>query len=183
MTRTERVRSIARRAAGPATAVLMVAGLLATVGTRPATGPDRGRTVRLAADTTLAHKVAQSPLVTAVSPATDELDAFALGPDNAVETASWAPGFSAGWHGWTPLNGGVAAPSTQVGAVSRVAGRIDAFVVGTDFHAYWASRSPGDTGWQGWSGLDSPQLAPGTSITAVARSADNMDIFAVGADY
>jgi len=41
--------------------------------------------------------------VTAVSRATDKLDAFVIGNDGRVWTAAWEPGFTDWWHGWWPI--------------------------------------------------------------------------------
>ena len=41
-------------------------------------------------------------------------------------------GFTDGWHGWWPLNGGVAAPDAHVTAVSRSQDKLDIFAIDTD---------------------------------------------------
>ena len=63
-----------------------------------------------------------------VSRSTDKLDIFVIGTDSRVYTAAWEPDFADGWHGWWPLNGGVAAPGAPVTAVSRSADKLDIFV-------------------------------------------------------
>jgi hypothetical protein len=116
--------------------------------------------------------------VHAVSRSADHLDAFVIGTDNRVYTAAWEPDFTDWWHGWWPLNGGVAAPGAHVTAVSRSADHLDVFVVGTDGGVYTAAWEPDfPDWWHGWWRIGGVVAPQGAYVGAVSRSADKLDIF------
>ncbi len=114
----------------------------------------------------------------AVSRSADKLDAFVVGTDNRIYTAAWEPSFSDWWHGWWPLNGGVAAPGAHVTAVSRNTDKLDVFVVGTDGRVYTAAWEPSfPDWWHGWWPIGNIRVPQGAPVHAVSRSADKLDIF------
>lgn len=116
--------------------------------------------------------------VHAVSRSTDKLDAFVIGTDRRVYTAAWEPAFTDWWHGWWPLNGGVAAAGAHVTVVSRSTNKLDAFVVGTDGGVYTAAWEPGFTDWwHGWWRIGNVRVPQGSRVHAVSRSQDKLDIF------
>lgn len=117
-----------------------------------------------------------------VSRSADHLDIFAVASDHKIYTAAWEPAFTDGFHGWWPVQGGIAAPNTSVTAVSRSANKLDIFCVGTDQKVYTAAWEPDFTTWHGWWPVLGGVAAPGTSVFAVSRSADHLDIFCVGTD-
>ena len=113
-----------------------------------------------------------------VSRSTDKLDIFVMGTDNRVYTAAWEPSFTDWWHGWWPLNGGVAAPGAHVTVVSRSTDKLDAFVVGTDGRVYTAAWEPSfPDWWHGWWPIGDIRVPQGASVHAVSRSTDKLDIF------
>jgi hypothetical protein len=115
------------------------------------------------------HGVSRSP---------DKLDAFVIGTDNRVYTAAWEPAFTDWWHGWWPLNNGIAAPGAHVTAVSRNTDKLDVFVVGTDGRVYTAAWEPAFTDWwHGWWPIGGIRVPQGAPVHAVSRSADKLDIF------
>ena len=121
------------------------------------------------------------PMVTAAARGGDRLDLFAAGADHGTYTAALLPG-SAGWQGWSQVQGGVSAPGTFLHAVSRGPNLLDAFTVGTDLGVWTAAWQPGNTNWRGWWRVGNLQTAPNSSVFGVSRSANKLDIFAVGAD-
>ncbi|OYW15242.1 MAG: hypothetical protein B7Y82_10885 [Sphingomonadales bacterium 32-65-25] len=120
--------------------------------------------------------------ITLVSRSTNKLDAFCVGSDRGIYTAAWEPAFTDGWRGWWRVQGGVAAPGTDVHAVCRSADKLDIFCVGSDRGIYTAAWQPGDTSWRGWWRVQGGVAAPKTSVTAVSRRKDHLDIFCVGTD-
>ena len=90
---------------------------------------------------------------------------------------------AAGWGGWWPIQGGIAAGNTSVFGVSRSTDKLDIFCVGTDHGTDTAAWQPGDAHWGGWWGVQAGIDAPGSSVTAVSRSADKLDAFCVGTDH
>jgi hypothetical protein len=123
-------------------------------------------------------RAAAGASVNGVSRSVDKLDVFVIGLDNRVYTAAWEPSFPDWWHGWWPLNGGVAAPGAPVTVVSRNTDKLDAFVVGTDGRVYTAAWEPSFSDWwHGWWPIGDIRVPQGARVTAVSRSADKMDIF------
>jgi hypothetical protein len=121
--------------------------------------------------------------ITLVSRSTNKLDAFCVGSDRGIYTAAWQPAFTDGWRGWWRVQGGVAAPGTDVHAVCRSADKLDIFCVGSDRGIYTAAWQPAFTdGWRGWWRVQGGVAAPNTSVTAVSRRKDHLDIFCVGTD-
>jgi hypothetical protein len=113
-----------------------------------------------------------------VSRGTDKLDIFVTGTNNRVFAAAWEPDFADGWHGWSPVLGGVAAPGAHVTAVSRRADHLDIFVVGTDGSVYTAAWEPDFAdGWHGWARIGGVVAPQGAAVHAVSRSTDKLDIF------
>ncbi|MCA1564495.1 MAG: S8 family peptidase [Acidobacteria bacterium] len=107
--------------------------------------------------------------VGASSWATNRLDTFVIGTDNAL----WHKWFSGSWSGWESL-GGVCASAPS--AVSWGANRIDAFVIGTD-RAMWHRWFSGS--WSGWESLGGV-CTLGTG--AAAWGANRLDTFVIGTD-
>jgi len=124
---------------------------------------------------------ATTPMVTAVSRGLNKLDVFTPGTNRVTYTGA-KEGAEANFHGWWPVQNGVAAPNTFMHAVSRSADKLDLFCIGTDGGTYTAAWQPGDTTWRGWWKIQDGKAAPGTSIHAVSRSADHLDAFCVGTD-
>jgi hypothetical protein len=89
-------------------------------------------------------------LIHAVSRSTDKLDIFGTDIGGLVLTASWQPAFADGWHGWSQVAGGRAAPGAPVSAVSRSKDKLDIFVVGTDGQPWSAAWEPDFASWHGW---------------------------------
>ena len=124
-------------------------------------------------------RVPQGSAVHAVSRSPDKLDIFATDVNGTIWTAAWEPSFTDGWHGWWPLNGGVAAPGAPVTVVSRGPDKLDVFVVGTDGRVWTAAWEPSFTDWwHGWWPIGDVRVPQGSAIHAVSRSPDKLDIFA-----
>ena len=123
-------------------------------------------------------KFIPSAPVTAVSRSLNNLDIFATDAGGAVQTASWQPEFTDGWHGWWPVAGGRAAPGAAVAAVSRAPDTLDIFVVGTDGRVWTATWDPTvSANWSGWSPIGSAIFPAGSLIHAISRSLNKIDIF------
>ncbi|WP_077489440.1 M64 family metallopeptidase [Sinomonas mesophila] len=113
----------------------------------------------------------------------EHLDVFAV--DSAGRTVSdwWSP--STGWAGWFHLSGGIASPGgpgSPVTAVSRYAGHLDVFTVGTDNRVYsaWWDVS---TGWSSWFVLAGGLVArPGSTVNVVSRYTGHLDVFTIAND-
>lgn len=113
----------------------------------------------------------------------EHLDVFAVGSDGRTVSDWWDA--SSGWAGWFQVSGGIASPGgsgSPVTAVSRYAGHLDLFTVGTDnlvYSAWWDVSS----GWSSWFVLAGGLTArPGSTVNAVSRYTDHLDVFTVGAD-
>ncbi|BEP12172.1 hypothetical protein acdb102_04830 [Acidothermaceae bacterium B102] len=115
--------------------------------------------------------------VHAVSRSTGKLDAFVVGTNKRIYTASWEPDFTDWWHGWSTILDGTAAPGSHVTAVSRAPDKLDIFVTGTNGGVYTASWQPGSTAWHGWSRIGTIVLPLGSMVGAVSRNTDYLDIF------
>ena len=129
--------------------------------------------------------------VSLVSRSRGWLDAFAVGEDGHVYTASKGLGAAPwDWGGWSQIGDLTAAygGGTRVTAVSRSDNKLDIFTIGSDGYVYTASWEPGLPSWRGWSRIGNLRAdvshtlwQPG-EIVAVSRSRDTLDVFAVGAD-
>jgi len=80
------------------------------------------------------------------------------------------------------LNRGEAAPDTKVNGVSRYAGRLDVFAVGTDRQVWTAFLDEdldgrGTVLWTGWFALPGVKVNVGTSVNVVSVNRDTMDLF------
>ena len=122
----------------------------------------------------------QPSMCNVVSRSTDHLDVFVTDGGGDTSTAAWEPAMVSWWEGWWDLLGGRAAPGAPVTVVSRRPDFIDAFVVGTDGHAYTCAWAPGQ-GWRGWWRIGNAVFPQGAMINAVSRSQDHLDIFATDA--
>jgi hypothetical protein len=90
---------------------------------------------------------------------------------------------------WFPqyLNRGEAAPDTKVTGVSRYAGRLDVFAIGTDRNVWTAYLDEdvdgrGSLTWHGWFELPGLKVDRGSSVHVVASSRDTMDLFSINED-
>ncbi|WP_203787503.1 hypothetical protein [Paractinoplanes rishiriensis] len=119
----------------------------------------------------------RSRQVTAVSRATNTLDAFWVDAERRIMTAGYVPG--SGWRAPAQIAGGMALSGTSVNAVARGASRLDIFSVAATRHvqtAFWNGSS-----WSGWFQLGSLRVMNPSSVHAIGGP-DNLDIFAVGED-
>jgi len=127
--------------------------------------------------------VSGSP-VTAVSRKPNQLDAFVVGLDGRIFTASWKAGdFVDRWSGWWPIQQGAVSAGAAVTVVSRDPNKLDIFVAGTDgviYTAAWDVAVAG--GWRGWWPILSGRTRPGGTVSAVARDPNKLDIFMAGTD-
>lgn len=117
--------------------------------------------------------------VTAVSKRQGKLDAFCVGTDGGVYTASWSVGGR--WSTWTRIGNVVGLPGSYVSAVSRNTDKIDIFVVDTQGRTMSAAWEP-TPGWRGWWHIQNGMSAPTGLVTAVSRGPDLLDIFTRGTD-
>lgn len=103
--------------------------------------------------------------------ASERLDVFGRGLDNALYHSLWTPG--SGWTGWESLGGGL---TSDPAAVSWGEGRIDVFVRGNDngtYHKFY------ENGWSGWSSLGGIFTSgPAAASWAPGR----LDVFGRGLD-
>jgi len=124
-------------------------------------------------------RVPQGAAVHAVSRSTDKLDVFVTDVNGAIQTASWEPAFTDGWHGWHSINGGRATPGAPVTCVSRSVDKLDIVVVGTDERVYTAAWEPAfNDGWHGFWRIGSIRVPQGAPVHAVSRGPNKLDIFA-----
>lgn len=112
----------------------------------------------------------------------EHLDVFAV--DSAGRTVSDWWDAASGWAGWFHLSGGIASPGgpgSPVTAVSRYAGHLDVFTVGTDNRVYsaWWDVS---TGWSSWFALGGLNARPGSTVNVVSRYTGHLDVFTIGSD-
>lgn len=106
--------------------------------------------------------------VALASRASGELNAFTVGPDDAVWTRAWSA--AGGWGAWTSLGGtATAAPR----AIGWGGGRLDVFVRGTDNAVYQKTYWPG-SGWSaGWARLGGIYTS---SIEAASPNVNRLDL-------
>ncbi len=119
-----------------------------------------------------------------VSKSADLLDAFVVGNDGFVYTASWKPGDPA-FSSFSRIGNLRVAPCSPVTPVSRRDGELDIFVAGLDGRVYWSRlrhAALGGTFWDQWRTVSNLVTTPHATITAVSRSLDKVDVFAVGID-
>jgi hypothetical protein len=124
-----------------------------------------------------AHIADRSRLITAVSRATNHVDAFWVDPDRRIMTAGYVPG--QGWSAPARIANGTAGGGTSVFGVARAADRMDIFSITPNRRvqtAFWTGSS-----WNGWHQLGSLVVKAGTNVHAIAN-ANRMDIVAVGED-
>ena len=113
----------------------------------------------------------------------DKLDIFVVDVNGDIQTASWEPAFTDGWHGWRPLKAGHGRPGSPITAASPNTDILVAVVTGRDGAVYTAHRAPGSPGkWEEWWGLSGGATAVGGRVTAISRGPDNVDVFVVGTD-
>jgi len=123
---------------------------------------------------------AQGAHVTVVSRAANKLDAFVVGTDGYVYTATWEPSFTDWWHGWYRI-GNIRVPQgAAIHGVSRSVDKIDIFA--TDVNGVIWTAAYDSAGWHGWWELIGGRARPGAPVTAVSRSPDKLDVFVVGTD-
>jgi hypothetical protein len=123
--------------------------------------------------------------VAAVSRDANKLDVFVIGTDSGIYTAAWDQHVAeAKWRGWWRILNGVAAPGSQVAAVSRDVNKLDAFVIGTDGGIWTAAwdQNVAEAKWRGWWRILDGVAAPGSSVTVVSRDPDKLDVFVIGTD-
>jgi hypothetical protein len=121
----------------------------------------------------------RSRQVTAVSRATNTIDAFWVNTDRRIMTAGFVP--DRGWGAPAQIAGGMALSGTSVHAVARASNRLDIFSVAATRNvqtAFWNGSS-----WSGWFQLGSLRVASwaGSHVHAIGGP-DKLDIVAVGED-
>jgi IgA Peptidase M64 len=112
----------------------------------------------------------------------EHLDVFAIANDGRTMSNWWDQ--ASGWAGWFHVQGGISSPGgagSPVTVVSRYAGHLDLFTVGTDSRVYsswWDSGS----GWHAWFPIDNLQCRPGSTVNVVCRYSDHLDLFTTASD-
>lgn len=117
--------------------------------------------------------------ITAVSRRPGQIDAFFVGMDKKVYTASWNAHDN--WQGWWAIPGLTGLPGAYVGAVSRNMDLLDVFVAdehGRTMSAAWEPNAQWQGGWHIQNGI----TKPGAYVTAISRSTDKLDIFMTTVD-
>jgi hypothetical protein len=112
----------------------------------------------------------------------EHLDVFAAASNGRTMSNWWD--VASGWAGWFHLAGGIASgggAGSPITAVSRYAGHLDLFTVGTDNRVYsmWWDVS---TGWSSWFPLGNLQARPGSTVNVVCRYSDHIDLFTTASD-
>ena len=106
------------------------------------------------------------------------LDVFATDGSGAVQTAGHVEGGRPSpWRAWSPLARGHAAPGAAVAVVSRAAGTLDVFTVGTDGHVYTSGWWPGSSAWRPWARIGTLTVPASTPVHAISRGAQTMEVF------
>ena len=122
--------------------------------------------------------------LTAVSRAPNKLDAFHVGNDGGVYTATWESGVNNNTRtGWWRISSLQAKPGSVVTAVSRDSNKLDVSVTGNDGKVYtaaWDANVPG--GWRGWWDILGGLVPAGGAVTAVAGRSNKLDVFVVSGD-
>lgn len=116
--------------------------------------------------------------VTAVSRGPDKLDAFVVGTNGHVYTATWEPSLPDSWQGWTQIGNITVPQGAAIHGVSRSLDHIDLFATDVNGLVWTAARDL--AGWHTWSQLNGGMAAPGAPVFAVSRSTDKLDVFVVG---
>jgi len=130
-------------------------------------------------DASAAHIADRGKVITAVSRATNYVDAFWIDADRRIMTAGFVPGSGGGWGAPAQISNGVGHRYTTVWSVARNQNQIDTFAV-TPNNRVVSSFWNGST-WSEWFQLGSLVVKEGTSVHAIG-GANNIDLFAIGED-
>lgn len=120
--------------------------------------------------------------ITIVARYPEHLDVFAVAANGRTMSNWWDQ--ATGWAGWFHVQGGISSPGgsgSPITAVTRYAGHLDLFTVGTDNRVYSAWWDIGN-GWHGWFPIGNLQCRPGSTVNALSRYSDHLDLFTTAAD-
>ena len=110
------------------------------------------------------------------------LDVFAVANNGRTMSNWWD--VSSGWAGFFHVQGGIASPGgsgSPVTAISRYAGHLDLFTVGTDnrvFSCWWDAGS----GWHPWFPIGNLHCRPGSTVNVVSQYTDHLELFTTASD-
>ncbi|MGA3539172.1 M64 family metallopeptidase [Micromonosporaceae bacterium DT194] len=111
----------------------------------------------------------------------EHLDVFAVASNGRTMSDWWSPG--SGWAGWFHVSGGYASPGgagSPVTSISRYAGHLDLFTVGTD-NRVWSCWWDAASGWSSWFRIGDLVCRPGSTVNVVSRYDDHLDLFTTDA--
>ena len=102
-----------------------------------------------------------------------------------VFTAAWDASLLNGkWRGWWSVLGGRSSVGANIDLVARDAGKLDAFITGTDGRTYTAATcvTVDNAQWRGWWNILTGCTPVGGTITAISRKPNQLDVFIVSND-